>query len=182
MVNKKGTRLLKVIALIIFIFFNIQILWTQDISKYYKTSVQQNGILYYILPQKGFENEKANAKLNYDVTYISEKDSVTFNFSYFDNSVFIVDSILFENTLIKYSTSTEKIYIENKKNIWEHRYSSKVLFENLEQLYVNENDVPVLILYSRNSSPIVLNIKKNKWKRQAAIIAKIIETIKYNKN
>jgi len=63
---------------IILLLLNFYIVSAQDLSKYYTSIIQNNYVLYYIVPQKGFYDDK-NIFI-YDITYLSKSDSIILNF------------------------------------------------------------------------------------------------------
>jgi len=151
----------------------------QNISKYYTSSLQENGTLYFIIPQSGFNNNKINGKLTYDITYLTTNDTATLNFSYFDMANRDIDSVVFIGVNKKCSSSVKKIFIETKKQKWHYRYSSKILFTDLINFF-NQSDNPKIILYTKQGA-VELNIKARTWKKQSSVTTKILTLIKYNK-
>lgn len=150
----------------------------QNISKYYTSSLQGNGTLYFIFPQSGFNNNKINSKLIFDITYLTTNDTVTLNFSYFDKSNRDIDSVVFIGDNKKYSSSVKKIFIETKKRKWHYRYSSKILFTDLNIFFI-QSDKPKIILYTQQGV-VELTIKARIWKKQSSVTKKILTLIKYN--
>ncbi|HLU51121.1 MAG TPA: hypothetical protein VKZ42_03085 [Flavobacteriaceae bacterium] len=151
----------------------------QNISKYYTSSLQEKGTLYFILPQMGFENSNNKNKLIYDITYRTKNDTVTLNFSYFDKLDITLDSIALVNVNQELSSSLEKLYIETKKSKWHYRYSSQFLFADINTFF-NQPGPPKIILYNRQGT-VELNIKTKTWKKQSSLIKKILALIKFNK-
>lgn len=148
----------------------------QNISKHYTSSIQSNGMLYFILPQSGFKNNKVNSTFIYDITYLTTNDSVTLNFSYYDKSNRDIDSIMFMRDNSEITSNTEKIFVETKKKKWHYRYSTQILFTDLNNFY-SKPDNPKIILYS-GQEIVELYIKTKHWEKQSAIIRKILTLIK----
>lgn len=177
--NKKGaTRLyLHLFAIIFLLFtFNVQ---SQNLSRHYASSVQENGILYYILPQEGFQNKTQKSKFVYDITYLTTQDSATVNFSYFDKSNLKIENLLVQYSNLEIFTIPERLYIETKGKNWHYRYSFKMLYSDLVQLF-NESRSPEFIL-NTDQGPILLKIKSGTWQKQSAIIKKILSLIEQNR-
>jgi hypothetical protein len=151
----------------------------QNISKYYKSSYQSNGTLYFIKPQYGFTNNKKKIKFVYDITYESKSDTATFNFSYYIKSNFTTEHISFIFNNQKYSSDVKKLFVEQKKGRWFYRYSSKILYNDLNFIF-NQTSKPEIILSSKQES-INLNIKKKTWKKLSSITKKIFTLINLNK-
>jgi hypothetical protein len=153
--------------------------YAQKISRYYVSSIQSNGTIYFVVPQKGFKNNDMNCNLVYDLTYLSSGDTVLFNFSYFDKSQRQIDSISFCFDNSKCTSKTGKIFVETKGNMWHYRYTSKISFKDLNTFY-NQQSQPKLLLYTQQGE-IKLNMTKSRWKTQATRIQKILTLIAYNK-
>lgn len=151
----------------------------QNISKYYTSSIQQNGTLFFIFPQSGFENSKIKAKLTYDITYLTKNDSAVLIFSFFDKTLREIDSIVFISVNKKYTSAVKKIFVEPKKQKWHFRYNSKFQFNELDEIF-NSVSKPRIILYTKQGE-VELDIKAKKWKKHSSITNKIFTLIKYNK-
>jgi len=65
-------------SFIILLLLNFYIVSAQDLSKYYTSIMQNDYVLYYIAPQKGFYNDKNI--FTYDITYLSKSE---YNFKFF---------------------------------------------------------------------------------------------------
>ena len=150
----------------------------QNISKYYTSSLQEKGTLYFILPQSGFENNRIKSKLIYDITYLTKNDTVTLNFSYFDKLDRTLDSVVFVNVNQRFSGRVKKLFIETKKSKWHYRYSSKILFNDIN-IFFTQPDNPKIILYTQQGT-VELNIKTKTWRKQSSVTKKILTLIKYN--
>jgi len=151
----------------------------QSISKYYTSSIQDNAMLYYILPQSGFNNSVSNNSFIYDITYLTTNEYATLNFSYYDKLDRTIDSLVLVNSHQRFSLSVKKIFIETKKTKWHYRYSSQILFSDLN-IFFKVADKPKIILYTKEGV-VELFIKEKTWKNQSEITSKILTLIKYNK-
>ena len=153
--------------------------FSQNISKHYTSLRQSKGVLYYILPQNGFKNKDTKNEFIYDITYLTENDSLILNFSYFDKLIREIDSIAIIGGDRKYISLTNKIFIDIKRSKWHYRYSSNFLFNDIKTLFTQINS-PTIILYSKQGL-IELKIKSKTWRKQSAITNKILTLIVYNK-
>lgn len=151
----------------------------QNISKYYNSSLQENGTLYFIFPQSGFHNNKINGKLIYDITYLTTNDSAILNFSYYDKLDRTIDSVAFISAIQRFSSVAKKIFIETKKTKWHYRYSTNILFTDLN-VFFNQADNAKIILYTQQGT-VELNIKTKTWRKQSSVTKKILTLIKYNR-
>jgi hypothetical protein len=151
----------------------------QNISKYYRSNLQEKGTLYYVLPMEGFINYQDNTKFIYDITCLNSVDSVTFNFSYFDSSLLKLDSLELTGSHFKTVVYLEKIFVDATKKQWHHRYTSRISLNDIKTFF-KDNDLPIIWLQSKNKR-VQLNIDNKKWIKQANIILKIIDLIQFNK-
>ncbi len=148
----------------------------QNISKYYTSHHQENGIIYFIEEQEGFRNESSSLK--YDITYLTNSDSATLNFSFTTTDEVKIDSLILQNNQIRLASATSRLYVEFRKNKWVYRYSSRFLYKDLENFYVD--GIPNIDLKSGKDT-FRLEIKQNKWKEQHSIIKNIMTLINLNK-
>ncbi|MDY0076339.1 MAG: hypothetical protein RBR87_03600 [Bacteroidales bacterium] len=167
-----------------FLFFFLLIITTgvtnaQKLSKYYTSAMQENGVLYFIEPKQEFKNSKENARLTYDLTYLTTKDTVLLNFTYLDNTIRLIDSISIIHGDKHISSIAKKIFIETDKKFWKHRYSLGFLFTDIDLLFQQEKSPKFVIYYENKHTQ--LGIKSSKWTKQSAIISKILMLIKANK-
>ncbi|WP_143159121.1 hypothetical protein [Mesonia phycicola] len=151
----------------------------QKISKYFTSSMQDNGVLYFIEPKQEFENDKEDSSLFYDLTYLTSNDTVTFNFTYVDKKVREIDSITFVLEDNEITIPVNKIFIESSKNVWKHRYSAKFLFEDLTLIFQQKGRASLLVHYE--GEEVKLKIKQKKWDKQSKILSKILYMIKANR-
>ncbi len=151
----------------------------QKISKYYTSSLQDNGILYFIEPKQEFSNSKEDCKIIYDLTYLTANDSISLNFTYSDKIFREIDSIALVQGKINLSSKVNKIFIETDKNIWKHRYSAKYRFNDFYKIFKSK-ELMYILIYSSNKT-IKLDIKKKRWKKKSSIILKILNLIKANR-
>ncbi len=165
--------------LMVYLVFKPGIFHAQKIKKCYVSSIQQKGTLYFIRPQKGFKNKSYGSSFVYDMTCFSSSDSVTLNFSYFDKNNRALDSLCLIGQSKKITALVSKIFVETKKTKWHYRFTSRILFSDLE-IFFNENEIGTMALIDKKNT-IPLYASKKRWKKNAAINAKIFQLIRYNK-
>lgn len=153
--------------------------FAQNISKYYRVSMQENGRLFFVEPEQKFKNKNTHCKLSYDLTYLTSKDTVLLNFTYTDNTIRLIDSIRFVYGENRISSITKKLFIENDKKLWKHRYSAKFSFDEIYLIYHQEKSPKILLYFGNKSTQ--LGIKNRKWKKKSKILSKIMTLIKVNK-
>lgn len=180
MVNNQPERAYYLRPFLLFLFFITicNITNAQKISKYYTSSMQENGVLYFIEPKQKFKNKTERCKLYYDLTYLTTKDSISLNFTYYDNALRVIDSISFIQNNKQISSNAEKIFIETDKKLWQHRYAAKFSFNDLNSIFQQETATTILIYYENETTQ--LEIKNSSWKRQSEIMSKILTLIKAN--
>lgn len=179
-VNNKKARSIKGYTSCFFLLSILQTsLFAQKINKFYVSSIQDSGILYFIEPDFVFGNEfKSN--LEYDLTYLSSNDSIILNFSLFHKEILRIDTLTFElpdHSSIK--STTKKIYINSSKNTWIHRYSSKFSYDELVILHTI--NIPPKIIVSAKNDTVELSIPIYKWQKKSAIINKIFQLTEANR-
>ena len=151
----------------------------QNISHYYTSSFQGNNTLYFVMPKGDFKNNKTRSNLSYDITYLTTNDTATLIFSYLNKSINIIDSIAIVQNYKIFSSRSIKLFIEPHHSKWQHRYSSKFLFTDLFFLF-NQTDRPKIMIYSKLKVD-ELSITPSDWKKNSAIVSKILSMIKVNK-
>lgn len=166
------------LPLLFILFFQFCVsLKGQKISKFYKSFLQSNGVLYFVEPKQEFNNKKC--KLIYDLTYLTTNDTISMNFTYYGDALIGIDSISFVRNNQRLSSNVKKIFVEPHKSFWEHRYSAKFSFTDFELFFNQKSKINALLFYDNKS--LRLGIKEKKWIRQSAILSKILTLIKVNK-
>ena len=176
---QKRTCFTRPFLIFIFLIGSLGITNAQKISKYFTSSMQSNGVLYFIEPKQEFKNDKGDCNLSYDLTCLTTNDTVTLNFTYSDKKLREIDSIGFILDNRRISSRTKKIFIESKKSKWKHRYSSQFLFNDLDLFFKQQSDASIFIKHTDKS--ILLKTIKRKWNKHSKILSKILFMIKANK-
>ncbi|MEG0795307.1 MAG: hypothetical protein RR397_02180 [Odoribacter sp.] len=145
----------------------------QNIRDYYVTNNQLDGTLFFIFPLSLFE-ERGNGDLTIDITYKTKRDSATVNFTYYQTSMTVADSVSFDGNTERLSGIPQKLYIEAQKlPHWEHRYSLKVPFKQLSAIFAKETPFRIHI-YSQGKL-LTYNPKRTGWSKHIKIIHTILE-------
>lgn len=172
---------MKYYFLFIALFCTTLCCFAQKIHRQYSFYPQENGNVYFIHPQKGFESKDTEAvkSLIYDITYLSGRDSASFTFSYSVKNVLQIDSVQITDHTGKpvYTTPANMFYVQPKRNYWQHRASIQIPYTLLEQLYDQTNPYVLSLIGGRT---IQYETKPGSWKKQSGIVSKIFEVIKYN--
>lgn len=175
----------KFLPLSFFLFFCVFHFWpagavqAQNISKTYVASAQPGGVLYFIVPQSGFSDEKSGAKFTYDITYKTSSDTAIVNFSYYDPRDLTIDSISFANGA-SFGAPATRIFVEPQGKSWHYRYTARLPYAQLKNFYQQAGSQPRLTLYTSTGAARV-SIGENAWKDQALRIAKVFKMIELNK-
>jgi hypothetical protein len=165
--------------------FAISLLFTlntngQKINKYYSTFPQEKGALYFIISQSEIKSNQDKGSFKFDITHLSVSESITFNFTVILPEIEIIDSITFNSKggqLI--TTNATKFYIENaKKELWEHRYSTKLLYFPFVSLYENSNLTFEVIT---RKGKYTFTPSGKKWEKEKDAFIKIFKMINANK-
>lgn len=87
---------MKLLIIIVGLLFACQAS-AQKLYKDYTFYPQETGTLYFIFPQKGFKSSQPSHPkgLEYDITYFTANDSVTFTYTYLSKNVCPTDSLSF---------------------------------------------------------------------------------------
>ncbi|GHT25592.1 hypothetical protein FACS189430_12230 [Bacteroidia bacterium] len=149
-------------------------MYAQDLKKYYVSSIQPAGILYFILPQTNFTNPASHTGFSMDVTYLDSGDSATVNFTYSDPANIELRSITFAYLEWGYRAPVKRIYIDTNKNLWVYRYTFAIPFRDLSLFYRTKE--PQITL-TTDSGAIPLKAEKAQWKKNADISGRIIGMI-----
>jgi hypothetical protein len=161
----------------LFSLLSIQI-FAQNISKYYTASTLPGGKLYFIEPDSDFENRKESASLSYDLTRHTANDTVRMNFSFIFPEIIEIDSLVLVGIQKSTSLDIEKLFVEDQKEDWIHRYSAQFLAASLNSFFQSETPPGMLVYF--NNSFVPLEIKKGKWKKDSAVMRKIFQLMSAN--
>ena len=167
-----------------FAFFSLFLLvskigYSQKIGKYYVASTQKDGILYFIEPQEKFKNDKKE-ELFYDITYHTKSDSITLNFTYVADQIRDIDHLTFAQSEDIFRHPATRIFIDDDKNKWKHRYSTRISYEDFKKIIENKRS-PVFTVFGEDTSQ-KLFIQEKKWQKESAILYKIFDLIASNKD
>jgi hypothetical protein len=151
----------------------------QNLNRFYRSSPTLNGFIYYIVPAKGFFNSNHKGVFLYDITYLTSKDQVTLNFSYYDKMPLEMDSVVFLNNERLLTAPLKKLYISSSKSKYHYRYSLELPFNEV-QIFFNKRGKPAITLYHKKGE-IALSIHASKWKKMASINSQLLALMLLNK-
>lgn len=151
----------------------------QKISKYFTSSIQENGILYFIKPIKGFKSSSDHKTFTYDITYLTSKDSVTLNFLLKDKDLISPKILIFKLFNDSIQSSLKKIFVEAHKSKWLYRYSATFSVKDMQKFYASKVP-PTLKIITQKQEKIILDHDHVKWKKQSSILSKIFQMIRMN--
>lgn len=175
MVNKFKNKVGVTSVILTFLALSIQAN-AQNLTKYYVSSLQQQGILYFIFPQKNFKTPSKEDFI-YDITYLNSSDSATINFSYYDKESVILDSIVLKSSNIEYRSKVKRIFIDKEKGNWHYRYTFKVPFTKLLTFYKTP-DPSLNIVTDKGTRSLPVS---EQWKKNVKPTVQIFHIIQKNK-
>ncbi|MDU1905797.1 MAG: hypothetical protein E6772_13550 [Dysgonomonas sp.] len=168
---------MKLLLFILSLFAAVPV-FGQNVKNKYTSHSTSEGSVYFIKPLKGFENKQISSKLEYDITYLSSNDSLTYNFTFVAQTASPVDSVSFLVNNNKETVPAKMLFISPEKNKWKHRVSLKVPNTNFTELY--QNSIPYqLVIYSPKGKQ-TFSISNKDWQQQTSIVNKVFEIIQYN--
>ncbi|GEM_PF-791626 len=154
----------------------------QKLHRQYSFYPQEEGNVYFIHPQKGFENNGNGPvkKMEYDITYLSGKDSASYTFTYYSENPMQIDSvkIMSRSGQLIYAEKATMFYVQPKKTYWQQRASVSIPYDLLVEIYQNENPYSISLSGGKR---LDYEMKPKRWKKQAELVSKIFDVVKYNK-
>jgi hypothetical protein len=151
----------------------------QKLSKYYTSRLQPQGTLYFIYPIEGFKSAKDKSTFTFDITYRTESDTATINFSYYVDSVQPADSIYFLLATDTLKSSVVKIFTDWEKKRWHHRYYTNFTFQEIAAIF-HSSTIPTIRVVSP-AGYTDHRITKRKWQKYSKALTKIMISIGVNK-
>lgn len=153
----------------------------QDIKKKYSSMTGTDGSVYFIHPFKGFKSSTIKSDMEYDITYPTFRDSVTYNFTFYNQQASPVDSVALITTDKSLTLPASMIFIDvHKKDSWKHRVTVQIPYSFITELYRQATPY-TLKIYSKENE-YLFEVKDKDWKNQSAIVSKIFQLIDLNKN
>ena len=156
--------------------FNVQ---SQKLDKYYVSKYQEDNTLYFLMSVKGFEVNKLDRELEYDITYQSNSSSVIFNFTYLCRDEIEIKALTIKLENQDLLVEVKKNYIGYTRKGWKYRYTSTLLFQDLIEFYDQEK--PPTISLKTKVGIHDLYMSPRKWKQHKQVQNKILKLIQNNK-
>ncbi|NBC82856.1 MAG: hypothetical protein GVY19_05685 [Bacteroidetes bacterium] len=151
---------------------------SQKITKHYASSIQENGVLYYVFPFEGFKEVDGKGEMTYDITYHTANDSAVVHISLYSPKNLGLQSAIINYDTLRLITKLQKVLVESYKKDWHYRYKFKLTLSDLNSIF--NATVPPVINITADSENIKLHIRNRKWRKQSDIVRKIINLIKLN--
>lgn len=172
---------MKHIIIFICLLFGIPIS-AQKINKDYIFYPQENGNLYFIYPQKGFTslNKTDRKGLEYDITYLTTGDSITFTYTYINTEICKSEAISFltSDNQVLFKGEAQMLFIQPHKKNWRHRGTVKIPYAKAVEFY--GQIPPARLQFHTNKQDIQYQIADSKWEKQRYLINRIFEIIANN--
>lgn len=169
---------------LLLVFLSITTVATaQKLHKDYSFQPQEGYNVYFVHPQKGFESKDPEAvkPLEYDITYLSGRDSATYTFSYYTRNVLKIDSVKFIGSQGEelYAAPASMYFVQPKKKNWQQRASITIPHELLVRLY--ESASPYRLSLIGGNREINYMMKPKTWEKQSYKISRIFQIVEHNK-
>lgn len=161
---------IKKIAILVILLQFSQV-FAQKLDKYYTQRTQEGGDIFFIFPNDDFKNTSNNTGFLFDITYRQGADSLTINFTYRANNPDPAQKITISTSDKNLSSPTEKLYIDFIKKKWEHRFSGRFSFSEIEAI-INHMEQPTFTIYT-DSGQSEFIIKQSKWEKYTSALQKI---------
>lgn len=171
-------KLLMIIAGLLFAYQTS----AQKLYKDYTFYPQETGTLYFIFPQKGFKSSQPSHPkgLEYDITYFTANDSVTFTYTYLSKNVCPTDSLSFISPgCSTHTAKAEMLFVEPLKGLWRQRATVKIPCSLIISFYKNE--APYSLVIHSHGQRTDYTLPGSRWKKQQRLISRVFEMIHYNK-
>ena len=89
--------------------------------------------------------------MEYDITYPTIRDSVTYNFTFYHKTASPVDSISFAYNNKSLTLSAAMLYLDaHKKDSWKHRVTVQVPYSSITDIYKQDSPY-TLKVYSKGN-------------------------------
>ena len=154
----------------------------QKINKDYIFYPQESGSLYFIYPQKGFTslNETDRKGLEYDITYLTTGDSITFTYTYINKEICKSEAVSFltPDHQVIFRGEAQMLFVQPHKKYWKHRGIVKVPYAKAVEFYGQTS--PTRLQFHTNKQDIEYQIALGKWEKQRYLINRIFEIIANN--
>lgn len=164
---------------LLYILCVCSVLFASSVEDRYVMKTFENGQLYFILPFDIPSQDTKVKALSADITYLTTADSVTVNMSVCYPSALTADSIVFSGDTHFASTDFQTFFIEMEGKQWLHRYSVRMPWGVLNQLYF-QNPPFVLSVYAKERQ-LVYAFPDKKWEKEKKSIQQILQMITANK-
>jgi hypothetical protein len=147
----------------------------QKLSKYYTSHYQSGGSLYFLHPNENFRNTDDRSALHFDVTYLTNQDSVTINFTTFSGKPQRADSLHILTGSETYGAPAAQLFLDFEKRKWRNRFSAVFPYEAFTS-FIN-SPTPPQIMVSSQGDYNRYTIKKRHWDKYAEALKKVIYII-----
>lgn len=167
--------------ILLFILVHGQHGQAENIDKFYISMPTIEGNVYHTFP-KDFDFNKSQStiqgsKLNYDFTYVSQRDSVDMLMSFTSPQLLKPKAIAFNGGE---SIQLEIIYIDQEKSKYKYRIKCTFPYSVWEELFNAVNPIS-MVISTEDGSHLEFNCAEKKWNKLRAKfleLFKIINTLK----
>lgn len=158
----------------------------QNINKFYKQTINSEGLLYFVFPQEMSINKSKSTvickkELSYDYTYLDSRDTVTVlctittSIPYKSESVEISYYNGINQTIIL--RNTEILYIEPKGKNWNTRLRIPITYDEWKSIYSSPIPFSISFIEGKENHRIEYKDKKKKWEKISPKFLKLFQVI-----
>lgn len=163
-------------TLLLFVLFAVSCP-AQSIDKRYRSTITQKGTLHFFRPMKLTKVENMD-KFVYDMTYISNTDSVTLNFTIEIKNPQMIEKVeLQADGVIATENTPKMLYRDVLSSTYVERISVRLPYKDIEQAFKSETPLSFLTTLS-DGTICKATYPKSKWKKENANITRILQSIK----
>lgn len=152
----------------------------ENYMKYILARYIENGTLFFVKPTKANIKEGEIKKaLEFDITYISPKDTITLNASVQLAQPQKLDTLVCQSATGEvYSFETQRLYLQPRGSHWESRLSIAIPYAQWQKLLQAQQ--PSIFSFNNNHKTIVsYQFTPKQWHRQQGIF-QILDQIRRN--
>lgn len=150
-----------------------------NIAKRYTSRIVQDGICYFLRPYK-LSKKQALKDFEYDVTFVSSKDSATLNFLFISDSPKCPDivNITAGESIIK-SVDFKLLYADITRKGYELRITTLLPYNKLKELFNQEE--PLMFHIIQNGKDKSATYSRSQWKSEIKMIRSIFQLADINR-
>jgi hypothetical protein len=169
----------RIIALLLINLICLSTANAQKLSKRFVSKTAENGIIYFVkpyeMPHHG-SNKMVTKPMLYDITLITNKDSVAFCATVYTKQPMVLNSVQINTTSgLQVSQPLQKIFVGMEKKHYKSRYRFYLTQKEYETMY--RGDAPFEVNFGDG---IIFAIPKGKWAKESNVHKNILQLASLN--